>query len=354
MARKTNKSINGSSYFRVTCFEGFDEKGKRKYKEFYGKTKAEAVLKKEQFITSGRLEGSKEQLGHEIYEWLTTVIKSTGIKPGTFDRYITDYEQGIKESEISWMKLQNIKSIQIQNYYNSMAENGKTYNQILRTHKMLKRFFNYALSQDKVIKNPCMGVIIPDQVKQEYKSTKKVVEIFKKEEVDKIIKVAFEKNPIYACIITLLAKFGAREGEILGLTYDSLDDTRIEINKTLRKIKNHDDGTFYLHLDTAKTKDSIRTIYFSEDLKFLFKKANSLQNEQKIKNPDYNNNLNLIFTTESGSPIEARNFLRFWKKLLVHAEIEYRPPHTLRHTFISECARLKIDKKVCLKDSGGR
>lgn len=345
MAKKINKEINGYKYFRTSVLLGKDENGKKKIKEFYGKTKAEAELKKEKYLKNGCVENSNLTIGTSMYNWLFTQVKLSGISGGTFDRYVQDYEQGIKDSPLEWIKLSEIKSAHVQSYYNTLSKT-KSYNQILRTNKILKRFFNYAIGQDLLNKNPCVSVTIPNTVKQKYKEEKVEIEILTDKEINKILEYSYNHNRTYACVLDILATTGAREGEVLGLTNENCHDDVLDIKTTLRKVKDHDNGSYSFVLNNTKTTSSDRTIFISDRLSQKVRKAKIMQKELKLKNPDYNNYLDLLFTTEFGNPIDSRNLIRFWTNALKRLNIEHRTIHALRHTFISNCANNGMDKSI--------
>lgn len=344
MASKTNTKINEKEYYKTSVFLGYDNNGKRKYKQIYGKNKSEAEALKLKFLKNNKRDNSKLTLGTTYYNWLTNVLKITGIKDSTYERYLDTYNSAIKGSDLDWIRLGNLSSEHIQNYYNKLAEDGKSYAYIQRLNKELKRFFNYCISRDYIYKNFCIGVVIPDQVKQERQIID--IKIFTDDEIKKIVNKALELHPIYGYIIELLVTTGARQGEILGLTRDCIHSDHFIINSTLKRTRDKNTEEYDIKLHSTKNRSSNRTIYFNTKTKEIFNKAKVEQNKQKLINPNYNNKLNLLFTTSSGRPIEAPTLRQFWVRLLKSCEIDYRKMHTLRHTFISNQARLGTKKEI--------
>lgn len=344
MASKTNTVKNGQEYYRLSLFLGYDSNGKRKYKEFYGRNKSEAEALKLKFLKNNKRDNSKLTLGSTYYKWLTEVIKVTGVKDSTYTRYLDTYNSAIKDGDLAWVKLGSLSSEHIQRYYNKLAESGRSYAYIQRVNKELKRFFNYCIAQDYILKNYCIGVVIPDQVKQDREIRE--IEIFTEDEIKKIINKALELHPIYGYIIELLVKTGARQGEILGLTKDCVHADHFTICSTLKRTRDKITEENYIGLHSTKNRSSNRIIYFSTETKEVFKRAKFEQNKQRLANPNYNNELDLVFTTASGRPIEAATLRQFWVRLLKTCGIDYRKMHTLRHTFISNQACAGTKKEI--------
>lgn len=350
MARKTNKEVNGYKYFRTSLFLGYKPNGKKHIKEFYGKSQSEADAKKEAYIKGGKIETSNITLGNGFLNWLENVIRISGITHTSYDAYYLIYKNDIVGSKLEWLRIDSIKAVQIEEYYSDMFKNGKSYAKISKLNKMLKRYFKYCLVHELISDNPCEKVTIPMEVKRT-KQTKEI-EIFTNEEMNKIIKEANAKYPIYGCIIELLFKLGARQGEILGLKRSNVFDDKLLINSNLKAEKDYSNNKMVLVLNQTKNNNSIREIFFGEEIKKILKKAKALQNEQRLINVDYKNDYDLVFTTSTGNPINARNLLRFWTRLLKRLKIDYRDMHTIRHTFISNCAKNGIELKIVQKIVG--
>ncbi len=159
MAVKTNYEKNGNNYFRVTATIGRKSDGKPIKKEFYGKSKKEAERKKDEYLNNLKsglnLDFDKITVGNLFHIWLFEIIKvSNKIKPSTFERYESVYRNYIKNSEISNILIAEIKSMQIQKFYNNLYKNGKTSASIEVLDRLLKSYFNYAVDENYIIKNP--------------------------------------------------------------------------------------------------------------------------------------------------------------------------------------------------------
>jgi len=162
MARKTNYIKNGKEYYRITVTVGRDSNGKLIRKEFYGKTKKEAEAKRDEYLNGIKnglnIDFKNVILGELMHTWLFEVVRvSNKIKPSTFEKYEGIYRNYVKDSEIYGLKVSLIKSIQLQRYYNKLYKNGKSSNVIISLNKLLKTFFNYAIDEGFLLRNPCSG-----------------------------------------------------------------------------------------------------------------------------------------------------------------------------------------------------
>lgn len=342
MAVKTNTKINGNDYFRTSCSIGRDSFGKLIRKTFYGKSQKDAENKKKEY-----LEGLKQGLsidsktiflGATMNTWLFEVINiSNNIKPSTFERYEGIYRNYIKTSQIAPLTINNIKSIQIQRYYNKLKEDGKTSSQIFNLNKLLKHFFMYAVNEGYIIKNPCLSLVIPGK-KEEIKTE---IEVFTDLEIKAILspsRPSMIKDLAMICFST-----GMRRGEALGLNLDDLDydNEIIHIRRTVKTVTFIDkDGNREIKTvsQIPKTKGSTRDIPFHKSLHPIFKRLKTKQSENKLKAGESYSTENdgFIFLSESGNLIDCSNISRAWKRLLKRCGVRYIRFHALRHTYATK------------------
>ncbi|WP_308463407.1 hypothetical protein [Clostridium pasteurianum] len=80
MANKTNCTKNGIKYYKVYLELGRDSQGKRKRKEFYGKSKKEAEAKRDEYAnglkTGLNVDSRNVSIGKLMHMWLFEVVKS--------------------------------------------------------------------------------------------------------------------------------------------------------------------------------------------------------------------------------------------------------------------------------------
>ena len=335
---KTNVSINGYDYAKVYLYLGRDEKGNPVHKAFYGSTKTEAENKKKQYVKDLEA-GLNPDLGNQslsqaMYSWLWDIERRSGNKSSTFERYEGIYRNYIRNANIGLLKLSDIKKLAIQKYYNYLQDEGKSYSQIKNLHKLLNKFFNYAESEGYVIKNPCKGLKIQKDDEDEIEEEDKVIETFSQNEIKILTERLGHSKLRYIIMFALFT--GCRQGEILALEEKDIKNNIIKISKTLRNVKVYDsekEHHYELKATKPKTRTSRREIPVPDILKPELKKLKKLATEEKLKLGALYNENKLLFPSQTGTYIDAKNLQRSWKRALERYNIPYRKFHALRHTY---------------------
>lgn len=173
---------NGKKYYRITKTIG------QTRKDFYGTTLKEAKEKAEKYIANIN-KGYSPDFDKQVFinvlrEWLFT-IKRVAVKPSTFVSYEGVYRNYLSSSPFAHMKLKDIKKLDVQSYYNSLFEKGKTTEKIKMINKLLHSFFEYVIDEGYILKNPCHKISIPKHLN--FYEDKKL-EVFTEDEINYIIK----------------------------------------------------------------------------------------------------------------------------------------------------------------------
>jgi len=337
---KTNTTAKGKNYFRVRTFIGYDDKGEYVYKNFYGTSKSDAEGKRDAYlreIESGlNPDLSSQSLSQAMNTWLWNIEKYSGNKSSSFERYESIYRNYVRDAGIGLLKMSDIKKLAIQKCYNELKDNGKSYSQIISLHKLLNKFFGYAEMEGYIIKNPCKGLKIPKDDEDEIEEEDKVIETFDNDEIKTLVESIGNKKLKYIVIFALLT--GLRQGEILALDRKDIinDKSIVRVNKTLRSVKTFgEDGKNHYELKTTKPKSrtSRREVPLPAALKVELRKLEILVAEEKLRLGEAYTNNTLLFPSETGTYIDAKNLRRSWKRALENANIPYRKFHALRHTY---------------------
>lgn len=339
MATKTNCIRNGKKYYRLRVELGRDSDGKRVRKTFYGKSKKEAEDKLEEYkngLNSGlTADHDKLTLGNVCKIWLFEKVKNT-IKPSTFERYEGIYRLYVKSSPLYPIKLKDLKSLDIQRYYNDLFNSDKSTSVIKNLDKLLKSFFNYCIDEGYIVRNYCIGKSITIPEKSSVNENKKDdITVFTVDEQEQFIN-AVENHRLKALFLLDLGT-GLREGEILGLKWSDInyEDYTISIKRAIKGVTLIEGNKRHYKLieQTPKTKNSIRTIPFPENLVPILKKHKLQQKEEIIKAGSAYTKNDYIFCTELGLVIDPRNLRRSYERVLKNNNITYKKFHSLRHTF---------------------
>lgn len=334
MPRKTNFTTGNNSYFRTTATVGKTAEGKPIRKQFYGSSKKEAENKRDEYL-AGLRQGlsvgyDKATFGKAFEHWLNHVQKHS-IGLSTFDKYSRFHRLYIAECGLAGMRLIDIKSANMQGYYNDLLDKT-TIKNIHQIHKLLKIFFKYCLKADILIKNPLLAVELPKIPIQSESSNTALSDT----DIEKLVVACKEDIRYFPFVFACFT--GLRAGELLALTYKDIDfkEAMITVNKSVRYIPQN--GEYKPLLSETKTVASIRRIPILDDIKPLL--HSHLENARhNLTTIPFDGNF-LIFPSETGAYREQNNFRESFRRLCDKLSIEKgRTIHSLRHTFCTILAR---------------
>lgn len=232
--------------------------GKRKQKSKGGfRTKADAqrALRKrlEEYQSTGQVfEPEKISISDFIEYWLSTYIKINK-KISTHEHYARDCRVHIAPVLGSYY-IQNVSSKMIQDFLVSKADTHAI-TTVANLYGELSSLFNYALSLGYLKENPLKKVSMP---KKKYKKDVTVLTI---EQINLILDRLKNTNLIPPIMIALHT--GMRAGEVMGLTWSSVDieNSVIRVDKQLQYLQKK------WVLTTPKTESSNRNIKINNLLK---------------------------------------------------------------------------------------
>ena len=328
MAKKTNFKVNGKQYYRVTRTIGKKADGTPIRKPFYGSGIKEANEKADAYmndIKNGLVSNfDNTTLNELMHSWLFDYLhNSSKIKPSTFQRYESIYRNYIKESSIAGLKLSEITTLKLQQFYNKLASDH-TYSQIQNMDKVLKSFYRWSISNGYTLKNPCTSISIKGNKSDIVNRKKNNVEILTDKEIAIIQKHI--KNTDMELLISLALATGLRQGELLALTWGDIDfkNKTLNVNKSVKEVYIYEDES-HKHIETIfqspKTLQSFRTIDIPEAIMDMLKSSNA--------------QTGLIFHDENGKPLRSKNVSYKWSKILSDCNIPHRKFHAIRHTYAS-------------------
>ena len=338
MARKTNIEINGIKYFQIYPTITLPD-GTKVRKKFYGTGKEDAIRQKEQYekdLQDGVLDPSETTMGSILKHWVYSIIRlDSTIKASSFERYEGIYRNYLKDSEIASMRLTSIDKKTVKSFYNRLFESaGLTKSQIQNIHKVLRKFFYYAIDHNMIQSNPCSKVAIPGE--KEYGSEK--IEIFTDDEINKII-TSLEGNP-NKFLVSFAFGTGMRLGELIALRHQDIKDGNVHVSYTLSEhsvIDGDGNSVRVAELQIPKSKSSVRAIPLPR----------SVLDQYIPGEPG-----DFVFTNANGNMIDKSNFRKQWEKILKKADVPYRKFHSTRHTYITRLLQ-KGAKIVVVKELAG-
>lgn len=337
MAKKTNFSVNGNEYFRVTRTVSHKADGTPIRKTFYGTGIKEANDKADSYMNklkNGLVTNFENITIQELMQtWLFEFLhNSSKIKPSTFQRYEGVYRNYIKDSEISGLKVHSVNLIQLQTFYNKLTKEKYTYSQIQTLNKVLKVFFNWCIVNGYAIKNPCLNVEIKGNKSEIINNKRKEVEILTEQEITTI--KDYVKGTNFELLFLLDLATGLRQGELLALDWKHIDIKKqeIKVERSVKEVYIYDDEE-HKHIETVfqtpKTLTSFRTIPIPDMIINV------------IKNSD--NKKGLLFHDVDGNPLKGKNVTTQWSKILKACNIPHKKFHAIRHTYGSMLLKNGVD-----------
>lgn len=341
MKRRSNGE--GSIYKRSDgrwCGSYYDEQLNRHY--VYGKTQAEVKnnLKKKQ---ESRTVKSKPYL---LQEWVLEYCeeyKKNELKASTYGSYMGIYRKHILGSALGKIKLVNVKSMDLQQFYNGKIRNGFSSKTVRGIRVILNEALDMAFKLRMISENPNQFTTLPKKIRYEAK-------VLTVKEVKKILNEAKE-DELYPIVVTTIYT-GMRKGEIMALKWENVDfeGHKIFVKYNLCRIldeKPDKKGRFHVsyHILEPKNKTSVRTIPMLDEVYDALIEQKRRQDLEKETYKDIYLDQGLIFADTTGNHLPQRQFMDDYHQFLDKYEISNIRFHDLRHTFAS----LLIESGVSLK-----
>ena len=344
MATKTNTTINGHEYYRITRTVGHkivDGKKIPVKKQFLGRSKTEAENKykdwrdeqiRKEYEQKIALDAST--LGERAEDYIDSVLSvSQKYATGTKVRYEQVYRTYIEDTYLADMVLQDVKALDIQKFYNSLNVSRQT---LVTINKFMAVFYKWATLNGYAV-NVLDAVELPLKPNN---SRHEGIIIWEDYEIQSILQnmdasVTSSRPHRQYFMVYLLLYTGMRIGEALGLKYEDIRDDVIHVERQM-----------YLSEIKPPKYNSRRRIPMHDELRKAFEIHKTWHTAEMERN---NYETEFVFTTASGNPYSYRNVSRALTRFYDKIGVAHKNPHVYRATFCTNMCRCGTSLEVTSK-----
>lgn len=224
------------------------------------------------------------------------------------------------QPEIGEMRLIDLRPEHIDRLYQNRLNKGASNRTVLMVHSVLHRALHKAVEMGYLSRNPADGTTRPRLVQKE-------MLVLNEDQAYQFLITAGESR-LYA-LYHLAVKTGMRQGEILGLRWDDLDWRTgiLQIKRQLQRV----DHKGYIFAE-PKTRSGRRTIKLGQGTMDALRDHQLAQQQQRCLMDTRWQENNLIFPSTIGTPMDLRNLLKDFKKVIRSSGLPNIRFHDLRHT----------------------
>src|SRR5215213_1433207 len=313
-----NKRANGSWSWRMTTSDGRRVIG-------YGKTQAEA--KQKCAVKAGLAEkgidttATKQRLSHYLEWWLADVV-TPKLAPKTIKAYGDTVRLHIAP-ELGRIELGKLTPQAVTTMLRKKERAGLSPRSVAMIREVLRGALNTAIKMQMVERNVAALAESPRQVKVE----RRMLTPYEAKGL-----LAVVDGDRLAALYRVALTLGMRQAEILGLRWQDvdIDERRLRVQQTLQRIGKG------IVIKEPKTERSRRTLALTPSLvSALVAHKDRQEFERKSAGKDWQES-GLVFTSKIGTPLDARNLTREYKRHRVAAELpkEFRF-YDMRHAAAS-------------------
>ncbi|MEI6790580.1 MAG: site-specific integrase [Myxococcaceae bacterium] len=307
---------------------GYDEKGIRKRRYVYGKTKKEVqnkLIEMHSASASGTLVNPKRmRLAEYLKHWLEDIMR-TSIRPTTFVLYEALIRLHINP-HLGGIILNSLNAAQIQHLYRELENNKASLRTQAKTYAILRKSLGQANRLGYIQQNPCLLVQKPRYIR-------KPIHFWNNEQVRHFLKIA-ETDRLYPLYILALTT-GMRLGELLALQWQDVDLTTGSVS--VQRIAYEINGKISLgEPKTAKGRRKIELPNITMDALKIHRNKMASETDSV-----------LLFCDTHGSYLRQSNLRRrSFEPLIVKSGLPKIRFHDLRHTAATLLLSKGIHPKV--------
>lgn len=302
-----------------------DENGKRIRRSVSDKKKTEArrklrVLQRE--VLDGRpTPNGSMRLGTLLDKWMTESVAPRSVSPNTLAGYRWAVDLHLKPG-LGSKRLRDLAPDDVDTFLRHKLESGLSLSSVSRLRSALSSALRYGERYSFVGRNVAQLVDLPRAPQREGRS-------MTLEEARALLDVA--KGERLEAVIYCGLMLGLRPGELLGLGWSDvdLDLGRLTVRRSLKREHNQ------LRLGKPKTPRSVRTLDMPVAVDDALRAHKTRQARERLAAGPRWADMDLVFATEVGTPIDPSNLRRDFARMTDRAGIGRWHPHEMRHSAAS-------------------
>lgn len=316
---------NGSWRAQVTL------EGRRVSKGFKTKAEAQKWLQdmRNQIDDGLTFDATRITLEQFLTGWLETV--KTSLRPKPALQY-TNLTNRYLIPQMGKIKLQELRPDRIDRFYAELVEQGVGVRTVRYIHSVLHRAMEQAARSSYIPRNPAHGATLPrvPQVEMQYLDEDQVLQFL----------IAAQESRFYA-LYQLAIKTGMRQGELLGLKWQDISWRKgtLTVKRQVQRVP----GQGFV-FGEPKTKAGNRSIKLGEATLQALREHSQRQQVDRAAAGSQWQDLDLVFPSKVGTPMDQRNLLNDFYAVLARAGLHRIRFHDLRHT----AASLMINNNIAI------
>lgn len=288
--------------------------GGRRRIRAYGKTRQQAQARLSTHLVASDkgipVADHSWTVGNYLDYWMRDVAPTT-LRPRTIELYEAVIRRHIKP-RLGSQSLTGLSVTTLQQILNQQLSEGHSVRTVGVTRTVLSAALTRAMREDLVPRNVARLVTLPAWERADIKP-------WTAAEAARFLATA-QRERLYPAFL-LLALYGMRRGEVLGLRWSDVDweQNQLHVRQQLQQIRGE------LQVGPVKTSAGKR------DLPLLIPVRQALS-KLHAEAEDVETASDLVFLSEDGTPIWPRNFVRTFQRIREHAGLRRIKLHHLRHT----------------------
>jgi integrase len=277
------------------------------------------------------------KLGDYLDYWLAQVVRPAA-RWNTYKKYEQTVRLYLKPG-LGRKPLGRVRVADVQDFLNKQILAGHSIAKVQIMRTVLGAAFTRAIREELVVMNPARLATLPTAPMSRNRP-------WSADEVRQFLTVA-RNDPLYPAFVLLLV-YGLRRGEVLGLVWEDIDlaDDTLRVGWQLQRI---DGQLARVPVKTAAGRRELPLVPIARGV--LIDQAQRQAAARTRAGTSWAGN-DLVFTTRTGRPVEPRNLVRSFERLINGAGLRKIRLHDLRHTVATLLKTLKVPQRDAMQILG--